>query len=867
MAAWLTEVRVLEAPATIAGFPGAAIRHAHVILLAAACLLTLASWGRIGGSWLGRRGEHGSVVGLAIGLAFMPIALLGLALVGLWFPPLILALALLPAVLVLPSLIRGRISRPAGIPAAGRALATAPVAGMALAAVLALWLVPLALTPETDTDCFQYHLSVPEQYLLRHGAFTDRLLQNFKLPLPAEMVWGVVLAGGNESAARALNLAFGVLAIAALFMLAGLPARDRSGWLAGWLLLTSWYYLFALSRAKNDAASVFLVAAALLARDRGLVAAAWTLAGAAFATKYTTALMAPVILAWPFLRHGHPLNVCLKSWSKAALGAVAVAPWWGKNWLAFGNPLYFWLNGLFPTLDWDEHSAGALRHYVESMSIAGTAGPLGALMHVPVRLALDVPGPLLIGLAALLPGAPPAARRLLWTALVLQWLYIWAGRGDRFPMPADFTLALAGAMALASRLAPAPADGGAHGRRTAILFWLLALPGFLMLVRHLPQLARENHLRCLAGEQSPAAYRLWKFGALGQAQTDVRERLKPRRVLLLGEFKSYRFGTPAMQGTTYGHPPLIWRLVREARTPGEMRKRLRQLGDPLIVHNFMSSVYDIRSHHGYDWTPRMLVFYRDFVRAHYAIAEEPAVVDGHGGGFYIYRLDGPGRRMKEMVYYLPGAEGMFTPMRECEEKGDPNCTIQELLKLHAILPDVGHVRTYLGYNYHLFKEWKTAYEMYRSTTRVGMIDEDNWFGLATCALMLDRYDETVSAYEVALRLYPGRRESVEGNLATMWKHRADDALRARRTAEAADFYGRAAEHTMNTAPGERRTALLAHARVMRAMALAQGGKAAEARAAYAEAVATWAPIADTEEALHTLELLQRGSTSRPLPTR
>jgi hypothetical protein len=231
---------------------------------------------------------------------------------------------------------------------AARPRERAPRVLLALAGLaIALDLVAAA-APPTSADALKYHLALPERWLQR-GAIDETYWrwEGFS-PFGVEMLYGQGLALGGGEVASVLNAVLALLATAAVYVL----ARDLGG--GGALAGAAGAALFVLQgvvtwEATSSFVELGLVFYATLAlvhglrflrtpsRDGALVAGA--LAGAAAGTRYL-GLAAGALALLPILVAGARARAWSVAASAAAVACLVAAPWYLRNLLATGNPVY-----------------------------------------------------------------------------------------------------------------------------------------------------------------------------------------------------------------------------------------------------------------------------------------------------------------------------------------------------------------------------------------------------------------------------------------------------------------------------------------------------------------------------------------------
>lgn len=331
--------------------------------------------------------------GLGLGAWSLGCVLLGL--VGLYRPSVLLVLALLNAALGWSDLraVPGVARRVCG--EALGALREAPrgAGGFVVIVGLACFAALLgALTPPHHFDALAYHLAAPQRFLEtgRIAPLPDVLYGN--LPLGVEMLFGVGLAFGSDVFAQVLHLAFGGLTALTLWAVARRSFGRGTAWLACGIFLAT-PLVVVWSRVANVdlplACFLLLALLALLrAGERGVeasVARRWALlagifAGTALATKYQALFAVPLIgilVAVDGLRlraGGREVAVRSAAFWGAAV-AVAV-PWYAKNWLVLGNPIWpLFVGGR----DFDELAVELTNYFARGMAISPHT-PLGYLL-------------------------------------------------------------------------------------------------------------------------------------------------------------------------------------------------------------------------------------------------------------------------------------------------------------------------------------------------------------------------------------------------------------------------------------------------------------------------------------------------------
>ena len=286
-----------------------------------------------------------------LGAGSLALVLLALGAVGLLHPPIVLgvtvALALvahaelLGAAREVAAVFRLRLAHEPGLPAAD---ARAAAVSRALLGALFLLLVATAVAPPTGWDSLMYHLRIP-LWLLEQG----------RVALPPDS-FHVALVGSAQYATLPL-LAAGILTGPALMQVGALAltvmgtvalaraagASRFGGWLAVAVLLGCPMFVLVAITARVDVTLVLALLAAhlaLLAAADGHDARDLTLAallvGVAVAIKPLAGAYALVLvpLGWRAARGLRP------AFAAAVLAVVVAAPWYLKNQLLVGAPLY-----------------------------------------------------------------------------------------------------------------------------------------------------------------------------------------------------------------------------------------------------------------------------------------------------------------------------------------------------------------------------------------------------------------------------------------------------------------------------------------------------------------------------------------------
>ena len=205
----------------------------------------------------------------------------------------------------------------------------------------------IALAPPVKFDALVYHLTLPEIYL-DAGRITYTPGNMFwGMPQTVEMLYTWTMALAGAPAAVALSWIMAVLAGVGLVGFVSQFYDESVGWAAGAILLGG--YSLAISTAWGYVDwAVFLFGFGFFAwlvlwrieRSQRALLLAGLMAGMALGTKYTAGLLIPVgvllVIVGTWGRKNALRSVILFGF----VAALVVLPWWGKNFLATGNPFY-----------------------------------------------------------------------------------------------------------------------------------------------------------------------------------------------------------------------------------------------------------------------------------------------------------------------------------------------------------------------------------------------------------------------------------------------------------------------------------------------------------------------------------------------
>lgn len=319
------------------------------------------------GSWLTRRLSYHSLLerltfSAGLGLAAFSLLTLGLGFLGLLYRWLFWVLLVAGGLLLWRefrdlgrALQKARFPRPRG--------AWQLLLSLFIAATLFLALIT-ALLPPTSWDSLVYHLVGPDRYLAAHRLTYE--FDNYYLFFPSfvEMLFTAAMALKDDIVPQLIHFGYLLLTLGALGAFAARHWERRSGLLAIALFLSihtavqiaTWsyvdlaltFYSFAalyallnwLPRAKSTDPSQPEIQSPTL----GWLVLAGLFGGAALSIKYTGVLPLAVlgtVLLWSTFRGRLPARRFL--WSGlviAGLASVVAAPWYLKNAIIAGNPLY-----------------------------------------------------------------------------------------------------------------------------------------------------------------------------------------------------------------------------------------------------------------------------------------------------------------------------------------------------------------------------------------------------------------------------------------------------------------------------------------------------------------------------------------------
>jgi hypothetical protein len=236
------------------------------------------------------------------------------------------------------------------------------------AAVLALFLpvlIPFVVAPDISTDSIAYHLLIPKLYLLKGKVEHLPLFVEAYYPSLAEYNYLPLLLLGNEIVCKSFHFWVGIVLmiflshlvreispgsnrlLAPAFFLSMPVTAIHLGWawndfMYTFFVLLSVYFLYSYHQSEKSSGRELLIAGIL--------------AGLSSWTKYTFVLYFFTSLIILFLGYRR-WKWRLRHYYLFFLGIGIVAPFWLlQNWMFTENPFYPFLNQIFKSPHWSDHS-------------------------------------------------------------------------------------------------------------------------------------------------------------------------------------------------------------------------------------------------------------------------------------------------------------------------------------------------------------------------------------------------------------------------------------------------------------------------------------------------------------------------------
>jgi hypothetical protein len=321
-----------------------------------------------------------------------------------------------------------------------RSLKAEAWAMIALAIPAMIALVSTAM-PEIFYDALYYHLGLPQQYLLRGKIAWDPAVVHSAFPAYLDVLFGVCLGIAGPGAAKFFNLLLFLLAWAATAAFIFEVLGDRRAALMGTMTIATTPGVLVMSTmCAIDPALIGFSAMSALAVTRGhqvitgagggltgIISLGAVTAGFIAGSKYTglwlIAAFAPALVT---SRHWTVTLRMVLIFSATAL--TIAAPWYVRNALLTGDPLYPAIQALMGNADavW---AVERLQRDVQTIGFTRTAPVdlVTALIHVPGRLGAGADTGILLpfGALALVIGALRHRRLRPWALAFALYVPIW----------------------------------------------------------------------------------------------------------------------------------------------------------------------------------------------------------------------------------------------------------------------------------------------------------------------------------------------------------------------------------------------------------------------------------------------------------
>lgn len=367
-----------------------------------------------------------TVFSIGFGALSLLTFLLGLA--HAFRPPVLLALTLAGAALVVPFARRE-------LHAARRAWCEAgPLRPLLVAAAaIVAFDVVLAAAPPTSGDAIAYHLSAPKVWL--DAGRIEPIWwswQSFQ-PFSVQMLYALALAAGSGGAAIVVGALLGAFSAACVYGLTRALVGRRAAAVAALLWVGQGMFLWEATGGFVELVLAGFVALSAwhlvaLRRSGRATHAAWAglALGLAVGTKYHGLVFAPALAALALWAAPAGRRVVSLA-AFAALAAVAL-PWYLRNWIVTGNPVYPFAHGVFGGRYLDAAAVSDLDQSLVGLSLPGlwrlAIFPIEFLRHPNVyeRGYSFSPALFLLPLAALVIGGRTV--RLLGLG-ILAYLVVW----------------------------------------------------------------------------------------------------------------------------------------------------------------------------------------------------------------------------------------------------------------------------------------------------------------------------------------------------------------------------------------------------------------------------------------------------------
>jgi hypothetical protein len=477
-----------------------------------------------------------------------------------------------------------------------------------------------------------------------------------------------------------------------------------------------------------------------------------------------------------------------------------MTPWLVKAWLATGNPFYPLGARWFPSLNWTAANEVAFTDYASRLwdpatkAVATFPGAFWAsLRHDHLVVALALPALLLLG----------RSRRAAWCVIGGLAVTLAAGHFARFNLPGLWLLAFLAADELAA-LPP-------RWRR-------IALPAAVAMA--LASIAGSYQLRWF---DQVKAFRplepVWReFISTRGEIIDVlgsRPRLPGRalRILCSGEGRTWLLPARVVYGGVQGETPLVWQIVKVSATADDIRRRVRQLGTPYLLHNFVSAEWLNERYRAFPWDAAMVRLYVAYALRHLTVEAAPERSDYGNGGYYLFRLlPRPLARPQPYLFFLPGAESLYGPVTTLENLNRPGDALEVSRRLLQMIPEVGHAWNEVGHFLTVAGNTKGGFEALWPFVQLGMLDGMNVGECGANAVRIRAYGIGSRLLARTLRCQPDHRNVVFVNLAFLWVLQAVDALGKRRMDLAASLSERAWWALAQMPPGTTMSGAQARAR-------------------------------------------------------